>query len=520
MKSVLCVGMIAASVFAWDGKREGFIFGFGAGASSLVSVNLDANEGDVESSSQLVPTTTSVIGYAWDNQTAIVLRNTGMGPQLAYNGINFQKWSTEKAQSNVFYGGAGLLVGNNNLVTIKGGDVKLSYDVQNVALAVNTPQTTNTTPQAKVATSNDIGHILNPIRNIKPTSKAVEIDGLTEDKPLNPDYRLKNYVVGHSNELAFQSISRIAEAPGTTVYNPLILHGCTGTGKTHLLHGLIWKILETHTNLKIIVRTGEELLKELSGSFSKGRQFALQKKLRSVDLLLIDDVQFLAKGPKSQEELAGIVAYLTGQGKQVVFISDVEPSAIPKLSKTMLSRCESGIIVGVDTPEKELRTRILEQLAKTIYPNEVIPLEVMQYIGESFPRNVRDLTGLLTKLIAYCTFSRTHITVEVARRVLGDVQKPENQVTLEQVLTLVENDYQISREKLLSKSKIRVASLPRKVAMYLLRKNTSMTLHTIGACFNRDYSTVIFSLKAMTRLLEKNEELSHRVATLNDSLNR
>lgn len=404
---------------------------------------------------------------------------------------------------------------NSAAQIVFGPDVKISYEVQNLSVETKAPDTTKARLDNKT-----IGQEFNPIRTPKPVAKAVEIDGLTEEKPLNPDYRLKNYVVGHSNELAYQSISRVTEAPGTTVYNPLILHGCTGTGKTHLLQGLIWKILETHTNLKIIVRTGEELLKELSGSFSKGKQFALQKKLRSVDLLLVDDVQFMAKGPKSQEELAGIVAYLTGQGKQVVFVSDVEPSAIPKLSKTMLSRCETGIIVGIDTPEKELRTRILEQLAKTIYPNEVIPLEVMQYIGESFPRNVRDLTGLLTKLIAYCKFSRTHITVEVARRVLGDVQKPENQVTLEQVLTFVENDFQISREKLLSKSKIRVASLPRKVAMYLLRKNTSMTLHTIGACFNRDYSTVIFSLKAMTRLLEKNEELSLRVAKLNDSLNR
>jgi chromosomal replication initiator protein len=414
-----------------------------------------------------------------------------------------------------FLGKKNELVLNQAAKSIYGQAVKLEFGVQKIEPVLRK------TKEFEEEVSQPIARINKP----KPVAKG-QLDGFNQNKPLNPNYRLKNYVVGASNELAFQSITRVAESPGTTVYNPLVLHGCTGTGKTHLLQGLVFQLLETHPNLNILVRTGQELLEELISSLTSRAQFAFQKKLRSIDVLLIDDIQFVAtrtksgRASKSQEERAGIVAYLTAQGKQVVLVSDVEPSSIPFLSKTMISRCDSGVKIGIEIPEQELRTRILEQLAKTLYPNEVIPIEVMKYMGESFPRNVRDLTGLLTKLIAYCTFSREHITVEVARRVLGDVQKPENQVTLEQVLSLVQNEFDISNEKLLSKSKIRVASLPRKVAIYLLRKNTSMTLHTIGTCFNRDYSTIIFSLKAMTRLLEKNDELSERVAKLNDLLNR
>jgi len=336
---------------------------------------------------------------------------------------------------------------------------------------------------------------------------------------LNEKYTFDNFVIGDCNQLAHAACMAVAEAPSQNNFNPLVLYGGTGMGKTHLVQAVAHFCIENETVRKIVYRTSEEFTREYIEFVQKSKDSrTFYQVYKDADILLIDDIQFLANKPGTQDEFFNIFSILQSLNKQIVITSDRPPSEIKGLHTRLLSRFHNGLLADLQPPNLETRLAILQKKNEG-EDDPIITDEVLAYVANQVTSNIRELEGTLIKLSAYACFTHLPITVEIAKQILGDTVRNATQpVTIRRILDHVALEFGASVSLLTSQTRKKNVAEPRQIAMYLARQLTDNSLHTIGLAFGRDYSTVIHSVKKVEQCLEKDADLKKQVTRLLQSL--
>ncbi len=338
---------------------------------------------------------------------------------------------------------------------------------------------------------------------------------------LNSSYTFDSFVVGNSNRLAYTSAIKIADQPGI-VANPLYIFGDVGLGKTHLMQCVGNYILEGDMNKKVLYVKTDHFVEEYVRLASKKKFDEFNMKYREVDVLLVDDIQFLAKKEKSQEEFFKLFETLHGSQKQIVITSDRSASELKDIMSRLTSRFEWGVTVDINRPDLEHRIKILEKklMAETSNPS-LIPREVIEYIASVFDNNVRELEGALKRVLFYCTAFSIDFTVENAELALENLIKPRtkegylNESKINNILSVVADYYRISTSDLVSKKRKSIYVFPRQVAMYLIKTMYDLPYKKIGSYFsNRDHSTVMHSVEKITNEMEIVKDVKRDVEKL------
>lgn len=351
----------------------------------------------------------------------------------------------------------------------------------------------------------------------QPAAQPGPVVPLTRKHRLNPKYLFGSFVVGASNQFAHAAALAVAENPSST-YNPLYLYGISGLGKTHLLHAIGHDLLAKRPDLKICYTTCEEFTNQFINSirFNKGELF--RERYRSVDVLLIDDIQFLSGKTQTQEEFFHTFNALFEAQKQIILSSDCEPADIPKLESRLTSRFNWGLIADIQPPALETRIAILKKKAEA----EQVPLsdDVVLYIASKVKTNVRELEGALVRLIAYASLGKRTIDVDLAEQALRNFVKEENpQISCDRIKKFIAERYQLLVKDLSAKSNAKRIAQPRQIAMYLTRHLTPMSLPEIGQAFgNKHHSTVLYSIQKVTDQMKSSPEYSSMIQNYKKAL--
>jgi chromosomal replication initiator protein len=340
-----------------------------------------------------------------------------------------------------------------------------------------------------------------PIREIPPEDEIVKLI-------LNPKYTFDAFVVGNSNRFAHAASLAVAEAPGKA-YNPLFIYGGVGLGKTHLMQAIAHYVLEQYPPLKVVYVSSEKFTNEMINAIRDQTTAEFREKYRSIDLLLIDDIQFLAEKERTQEEFFHTFNALYESNKQIVISSDRPPKEIPTLEERLRSRFEWGLITDIQAPDLETRIAILRK--KAISESMNVPNDVMVYIANQFHSNIRELEGALIRVVAYSSMNNERPTVELAERVLKDIlpaNKSKKIITAPEIQEVVADYFKIKVSDMKAKKRSRSIVFPRQIAMYLCRELTELSLPKIGEEFGgRDHSTVIHAYDKIQNEIAEDPEL-------------
>jgi chromosomal replication initiator protein len=337
--------------------------------------------------------------------------------------------------------------------------------------------------------------------------------------PLNERYTFDDFVIGDCNQLAHAACMAVAEAPSHNNFNPLVLYGGTGMGKTHLVQAIAHFCIENETVRKVVYRTSEEFTREYIEFVQKNKDSrTFYQVYKDADILLIDDIQFLAGKQSTQDEFFNIFSILQSLNKQIVITSDRPPSEIKGLHTRLLSRFDTGLLADLQPPNLETRLAILQKKSEGD-GDSCITGDVLTYVANQVTSNIRELEGTLIKLSAYASFTHMPITVDIAKQILGDTLRNVNQpVTIKRILDQVAMEYTTTVSLLTSQTRKKNVAEPRQIAMFIARQLTDNSLHTIGLAFGRDYSTVIHSIKKVEQCLERDPDLKKQVDRLMESL--
>ena len=350
--------------------------------------------------------------------------------------------------------------------------------------------------------------------DIKPKKSNADVIENLSLSNLNPRYVFSSFVVGNSNRMAHAASLAVAEAPARA-YNPLFLYGDAGLGKTHLMHSIAHYILEQNPNAKVLYVTSETFTNELIDSIKNNRNVEFRNKYRNIDVLLIDDIQFISKKEGTQEEFFHTFNALHNSDKQIIISSDKPPKEIGNLESRLRSRFEMGLIADIQSPDYETRLAILRKKADT--EGIVVSDEIMTYIASSIASNIRELEGALTRVVAFSKLISEDITLELAENALKDIFGKEKTINLnpEYIQEVVCNFYNIKIEDIKGSKKPKNIAYPRQIAMYLSRKLLDLSLPKIGEHFGgRDHTTVIHACSKIERELENNIELQKNILEL------
>src|ERR1044071_3142600 len=333
---------------------------------------------------------------------------------------------------------------------------------------------------------------------------------------LNPRYTFDTFIVGPSNQFAHAACRAVAEAPSRS-YNPLFIYGGVGLGKTHLMHAIGHYVVTHLKNLKLTYISSERFMNEMINAVRYDRILDFRERYRSVDVLLVDDVQFLAGKEGTQTEFFHTFNALYDAQKQIVISSDCPPHEIPQLEERLPSRLERGLIAHIQPPDLETKTAILKRKAET----EGVPLpdNVAIYIAGKIKSNIRELEGSLIRLIAYASLTRSEITLPLAQDVLRNVlQNDERAVTIENVQKTVAEHYSLKVSELKSKNNSKSVAMPRQIAMYLCKGLTNASLPEIGKSLGgKHHSTVIHSIRKVEDLRQRDGDFNTVINSLLES---
>jgi len=334
---------------------------------------------------------------------------------------------------------------------------------------------------------------------------------------LNPKYVFANFVVGPNNNLSHAAAIAVAEAPGRA-YNPLFVYGDSGLGKTHLMHAVGHAVADASPDLQVAYVTTEQFTNDLINAIRGDQMVAFRDRFRSIDVLLVDDIQFLAGKERTQEEFFHTFNALYESGKQIIVSSDRPPKDIPTLENRLRSRFEWGLITDIQVPELETRIAILKMNAD--YRGVKVPLEVIDYIARHVTSNIRELEGALVRAILYASMNQQPLSRATAAQALSDVFAPsELTLTMPDILRLTAQQYGLSPDDLRSKGRRQELVLARQVAMYLVREMTSHSYPEIGQFFGgRDHSTVMYAVQKIAAALGADADLASRVRKIQDAL--
>ena len=339
---------------------------------------------------------------------------------------------------------------------------------------------------------------------------------------LNSNYTFDTFVVGSNNRFAHSASLAVAESPGEA-YNPLYIYGGPGLGKTHLMHSIGHFILERNPDAKIICVTSEEFTNEVIESIRSGNAAAMNKfreKYRTIDVLMIDDVQFIIGKESTQEEFFHTFNALHSAGKQIILTSDKPPKEMETLEERIRSRFEWGLMADIGTPDYETRMAILR---KKIEADEMnLSDEILNYIATNIKSNIRELEGALNKLLAYSNLEKTDITMEIAQKELQNIITPDKpkEITPQLIIEVVSEHFQISLDQMISKNRSKDIARPRQIAMYLCKNMTDTPLDSIGALLGgRDHSTIIHGVQKISDEYESDETTRSLIDTIKKKIN-
>ena len=354
---------------------------------------------------------------------------------------------------------------------------------------------------------------------------AIEERQSATNANLNPNYTFETFIVGASNKFAYKAARVIAEAPGS--YNPLFLYGESGVGKTHLMHSIGNYLIE-NSNKKVLYITSDKFVDEYTRIFRYSDKNSFEKidafkdKYRNVDVLMIDDIQFLSTAPKGQEEFFNTFQELHNSNKQIIIASDRPVDDLNSFENRLISRFNWGLTANITTPDYDLRISIIKnKLAFNEVAND-IPEEVIEYIANNFDSDIRKLEGAITRVLAYSSmFNKGKITLDVAVEALKDLLKDRSfyKNDVQRIQRVVCDYYKISIEQMKGKSKNNSVNFPRQIAIYLCRELTSESFPKIGSYFGgRNHSTIISADKKIRRELDNNASLREVIKDLKRSL--
>ncbi|HEY2321493.1 MAG TPA: chromosomal replication initiator protein DnaA [Thermoanaerobaculia bacterium] len=329
----------------------------------------------------------------------------------------------------------------------------------------------------------------------------------------NPRYRFEAFVMGKSNELAYAAAKSIAENPSGS-FNPLFIYGGAGLGKTHLIQAIGHQTRESFPKMKVVYMSADSLVTEIITGIRYDRMAQFREKYRSVDALLLDDIQFLAGKERTQEEFFHTFNALYEAQKQIVFTSDAPPKEIPTLEERLRSRFEWGLIVDIQPPDLETKVAIVEKKADEKHIK--LPTDVARFIAERVRSNIRELEGLLNRVSAYASLAGVSITVDVAREALKDLlTKDDKPITPQEILRVVAMHYGTTVTNLKSKSNAQTVAFPRQVAMYVCKELTDLSYPEIGRVFNnKHHSTVMYSVQKIDDKRQNDQQFARVVENL------
>ena len=399
-------------------------------------------------------------------------------------------------------------VTNNNL-QLKIINLQLGDTVEpELVSTVPSISSVNTAEKFVLPTSNAITATTAP--EIKPTNSVILEDSFS----LNPKYVFETFVTGNSNRFAHAAALAVAEAPAK-VYNPFFMYGGVGLGKTHLMHAIGHRILEKNPNLRVLYISSEKFTNELINSIRDGNPESFRQKYRNIDVLLVDDIQFLSKKEHTQEEFFHTFNTLHNANKQIIISSDRPPREIQTLEDRLRSRFEWGLITDIQAPDLETRIAILRK--KALLENLTVPNDVMLFIASRIDNNIRELEGALIRVMAYASLTNQVVTNELVSEALKDVfpHGKTKEITLELIQEIVSSYFKIKMEDLLAKKRTRNLAFPRQIAMYLSRELTDTSLPRIGELFGgRDHTTVIHAHDKIARERNEDNKLNNTIKEL------
>ncbi len=375
--------------------------------------------------------------------------------------------------------------------------------------------------QFRVATSHEV-RVLPEVRESAPPATHRATNGsarlFPDESSLDPRYTFDTFVIGPSNQMSHAACMAVAEKPACS-YNPLFIYGGVGLGKTHLMQAIGNQLRERNPAARIFYVSSEQFMNEMIGSIQKNRTLEFKNKYRNADLLLIDDIQFLAGKESTQEEFFHTFNALFDNHKQIVMTSDRPPKEIPTLEERLVSRFHWGLVTDIQAPDLETRVAILKRKAEV--EGVFLPDDVALLIANNVRSNIRELEGSLIRLLAYSSLSKREISSDMA----GDVLKilfnapAERQITVKHILGAVSEHFHVSVDALRGRKRTNQIAFPRQVGMYLCRTLTQMSLVEIGAALGgRDHTTVIYGCDRISEALVHDRETRNAVEQLTQRL--
>jgi len=345
-------------------------------------------------------------------------------------------------------------------------------------------------------------------------SSSVQTGNGCEHYSINNRYTFKNFVVGPSNRLAHAASLAVSEKPAQT-YNPLFLYGGVGLGKTHLLHAI--GNMAMGNGLEVLYVSSEEFTNDLINAIRSHTTQAFREKYRRIDVLLIDDIQFIAGKESTQEEFFHTFNTLHGQNKQLVITSDRPPKAMVTLEERLRSRFEWGLTADIQPPDFETRIAILQSKAER--EGYELPDHIIEDIAHRFQTNIRELEGAMTRIMAYADLRGMALDNELVDSALADLMPEVKEVDPDLIIKTTAEEFEITEEEIISRSRSHRIALPRQVAMYILREEAEISLPHIGELLgNRDHTTVMYGHEKITDLLETDKKLRRKVLNIKEAL--
>jgi chromosomal replication initiator protein len=335
---------------------------------------------------------------------------------------------------------------------------------------------------------------------------------------LEPRYRFETFVVGKANEVAFSAAQTLANSE-KVAFNPLFLHGSTGRGKTHLLHAIGHEFHRLHPRAKIIYMSAEKFTVEFLAALRANETFKFKQQLRSADLLMIDDVQFIAGKESTQEEFFHTMNEIISAGRRFVISSDRAPQDLDGLEPRILSRLSWGLVADINAADLELRLNIITRKLEAL-PDVQVPADVVMFLAKRISSNVRELEGALNRIAAYATMQNRVIDLDFVGEVLANILRAnQRRISIDEIQTRVSDHYRIRKAEMTSARRAREVARPRQVAMYLSKQLTPRSLPEIGRRFGgRDHTTVIHAVRQIEKLRAQDAELDADIRLLTRQL--
>jgi chromosomal replication initiator protein len=352
------------------------------------------------------------------------------------------------------------------------------------------------------------------VRPAPPSQGSLDFESI--DNTLNPKYMFDTFVVGSSNQFAHAAARAVAERP-SKAYNPLFMYGGVGLGKTHLMHAIGQEIKRQNRSLRLTYISTEKFTNDLISAIRYDKLLSFRERYRNNDVLLIDDIQFIAAKERTQEEFFHTFNALYDNHKQLVFSADCPPRDIPTLEERLHSRFEWGLIADIQPPDLETKIAILTKKAER--HNITLPDNVALYIASKIKSNIRELEGALVRLVAFASLHETEITLALAQDTLSEIlHSDEKAITIEMIQKTIADYYGMRVQDLKARNNSKSVALPRQICMYLSKKITGMSLPQIGREFgNKHHTTVLHSINKIEEARQRDRELNRLLQTFIDS---